>query len=66
MRDKIGGDRMRAAVTRFATSFLTLESMHKLRNGLRNLIASDEWHPSSISTFQEGRQVENIVLSMPF
>lgn len=66
MREKIGGDLVRPAVTRFATSFLTLASMHRHRNGLRNLFVSDEWHALSFSTSQEAKQVENIVLSMPF
>jgi hypothetical protein len=42
MRDKICGDLVRPGVTRFATSFLTLASMHRHRNGLRNLFVSDE------------------------
>jgi hypothetical protein len=42
MRDKIGGDLVRMGVTRFATSFLTLASMHRHRNSLRNLFVSDE------------------------
>jgi hypothetical protein len=66
MRHKIGEDLVRPAVTHFATSILTLASMHKRRNGLRNLFVSDEWHATSFSTSKEGRQVENIVLSMPF
>jgi len=40
--------------------------MHRHRNGLRNLFVSDEWHTNSLSTSIEGRQVANIVLSMPF
>ncbi|CAD6225607.1 unnamed protein product [Miscanthus lutarioriparius] len=65
MAQKIG-DLVRPAVTRFATSFLTLASLHKNRSGLRNLVVSDEWHATSFSTTQEGRRVENIILSMPF
>lgn len=38
MRDKIGQDLVRPAVTRFATSFLTLTSMYKHRNGLKKFI----------------------------
>jgi hypothetical protein len=34
MREKIGGDLVRPGLTRFATSFLTLASMHRHRNGL--------------------------------
>jgi hypothetical protein len=63
MRDKIGGDLVRPGVTRFATLFLTLASMHRHRNGLRNLFISDEWHQTRFPTTHEGQQIENIVLS---
>ena len=66
MRDKIGGDLVRPAVTRFATSFLTLASMHRHRNGLRALFVSEEWNKNSVASSSEGKQVVNIVLSMPF
>jgi hypothetical protein len=42
MREKIGGDLIRSGVTQFATSFLTLASMHRHRNSLRNMFVSDE------------------------
>jgi hypothetical protein len=42
MREKIGGDHVRPGVTHFVTSFLTLASMHKHKNGLRNLFVSEE------------------------
>ncbi|XP_066391968.1 uncharacterized protein [Miscanthus floridulus] len=48
MRNKIGEDLVRPAVTRFATSFLTLASLHKNRSGLRNLVVSDEWHATTL------------------
>ena len=66
MRDKIGGDLVRPGVTRFATSFLTLASMHRHKNALRSLVVCDEWHNLSFSATQEGRRVENIILSAPF
>ncbi|CAD6238113.1 unnamed protein product [Miscanthus lutarioriparius] len=53
IRNKIGRDLVRPTVTRFATSFLTLASLHKNRSGLRNLAVSDEWHATSFSTTQE-------------
>ncbi|XP_066329983.1 uncharacterized protein [Miscanthus floridulus] len=65
-RQKLGADLVRPAVTRFATSYLTLASMYKHKNGLRNLFVSDEWHANNLSTTFEGKQAENIVLSMPF
>ena len=55
MRNKIGGDLVRLAITHFATLFLTLAGLHKNRSGLRNLVVSDEWHATSFSTTQEGQ-----------
>ena len=66
MREKIGGDLVRPAVTRFATSYLTLASMHKNKQGLRSLFVSEEWHSNSLSKSAEGRQAENTILSIPF
>ncbi|KAJ1284460.1 hypothetical protein BS78_03G205900 [Paspalum vaginatum] len=66
MRDKLGGDLVRPGVTRFATSYLTLASMYRHKNGLRNLFVSDEWHNNNLAKSAEGKQAENIVLSMPF
>ncbi|XP_066373047.1 uncharacterized protein [Miscanthus floridulus] len=66
MRQKIGGDLVRPAVTRFATSYLTLASMYKHKNGLRALVVSEEWQANSLSNTSEGKQVEDIDLSMPF
>jgi len=66
MRQKIGGDLVRPAVTRFATSYLTLASMYKHKNGLRNLVVSEEWHNNSLSRSAEGKRVENIILSATF
>jgi hypothetical protein len=42
VREKIGGDLVRPGVTHFATSFLTLVSMYRHKNGLRNLFVSRE------------------------
>ncbi|XP_066323230.1 uncharacterized protein [Miscanthus floridulus] len=66
MRQKICGDLVRPVVTRFATSYLTLASMYKHKNGLRALVVSKEWQVNSMSNNSEGKQVEDIVLSMPF
>ena len=53
MREKIGGDLVRPAVARFATSFLTLASMYRHRNGPRALFYCEEWHVSRFSTATE-------------
>ncbi|WVZ50616.1 hypothetical protein U9M48_001855 [Paspalum notatum var. saurae] len=66
MRDKLGVDLVRPGVTLFATSYLTLASMYRHKNGLRNLFVSDEWHNNNLAKSPEGKQAENIVLSMPF
>jgi hypothetical protein len=60
------GDLVRLGVTRSATSFLTLASMYRHRNGLQTLFVSDEWHQTKFSTSQEGVQAENITLSIQF
>jgi hypothetical protein len=66
MREMICGDLVRPCVTRFATSFITLSSMYKHRNGLRTLFVSDEWHETKFSISQEGVQAVNIALSIQF
>jgi hypothetical protein len=66
MRQQIGGDLVRPAVTRFATSYLTLASMYKNKNGLRALVVSEEWHNNPLSLSIEGKRVEDIILSAPF
>ena len=48
MRDKISGDLIRPVVTRFATSYLTLASMHQHKNGLKTLFVSDEWQANNL------------------
>jgi hypothetical protein len=66
MRKEIGGDLVRPAVTRFATSYLTLASMYKHKLGLRRLVLSEEWHNHSLSKSAEAKRVESIVLSAQF
>jgi hypothetical protein len=59
MRDKIGGDLVRPGITRFATSFLTLASMHKLKNGLKSLFLSDEWQLAAEQVLHQSRRYPN-------
>ena len=66
MRGKIGGDLVRPAVTRFATSFLTLASMQKNKQGLKSLFVCDEWHNHKLAKTREGELVESIILPVPF
>lgn len=66
MRTKIGGDLVRPAVTHFATSFLTLSSMYRHRNGLKSLFVSEEWQKNKLSISVEGKKVERTMLSADF
>ncbi|CAO2173441.1 unnamed protein product, partial [Urochloa humidicola] len=66
MREKLGGDLVRPAVTRFATSYITLASMMQHKNGLKSLFLCDAWQATSLSKSAEGRSCEAIVLSVPF
>jgi hypothetical protein len=49
-REKIGGDLVRHAVTRFATTFLTLQSIYKHKQALICLFVSDDWTRSKLSS----------------
>jgi hypothetical protein len=40
--------------------------MYEHKNDLRALVVSEEWHAKSLSNTSEGKQVEDIILSMPF
>ena len=66
MRKKIYGDLVKPAVTRFATSYLTLTSMFQKRQGLKALFVSPQWSSSAWSKSAEGQQCERNVLSAPF
>jgi len=65
-RAKIGGDLVRPAVTRFATSFLTLQSIYKHKQALRCLFVSDDWTRSKLSSTEAGKKVTEILLSTNF
>ncbi|XP_021990733.1 uncharacterized protein LOC110887342 [Helianthus annuus] len=64
----------RPAVTRFATSFITLAQMHKQKNNLLKMVLSDEWRVGKwakeaggrkvASTFQQERFWRNIVYAL--
>jgi hypothetical protein len=66
MREKIGGDLVRPAVTRFATSYLTLASMYKHKSGLRTMFVSEEWQTNNLAKSAEGKKAESTVLSTEF
>ena len=55
-------DLVRACVTRFATSYLTLRSLFENKIGLRAMFASEEWQRSQYSKKGDGVKLMDIVL----
>ena len=62
----IGADLVRPAATRFATSFLTLKSLHKHRDALKALFLSEEWNGNKLAKTAAGAEVHATVLSVEF
>ncbi|KAF8387715.1 hypothetical protein HHK36_026369 [Tetracentron sinense] len=61
-----GQELLRPAVTRFATSFVTLRSLLDHRTGLKRMFQSNKWLSSQFSKLDEGKEVEKIVLNATF
>ncbi|PRQ22552.1 putative transcription factor/ chromatin remodeling BED-type(Zn) family [Rosa chinensis] len=59
-------DIVRPGVTRFATAFLTLQSLMEKKNELRAMITSDEWNESKHAKSVKGKAAMNIALSASF
>ncbi|XP_039822849.1 uncharacterized protein LOC120685073 [Panicum virgatum] len=67
MREKIGGaDLVRPVATRFATSFLTLKSLHKHKDSLKALVLSEEWIGNKLAKTAADAEVHDTVLSVEF
>ncbi|XP_043704525.1 uncharacterized protein LOC122654483 [Telopea speciosissima] len=67
MRAKTNGrDLVRAAVTRFATSFLTLQSLLRHKDDLRHLFISDDWKHSNLAKTKVGKKVAEKVFAITF
>ncbi|KAL6561169.1 hypothetical protein OROMI_016770 [Orobanche minor] len=56
---------LRPAVTRFATAFLTLQSMYKQKRALEVMFSSDEWVTSAQAKKTEGKLAKRIVVNDP-
>ncbi|CAH1433271.1 unnamed protein product [Lactuca virosa] len=56
----------RPAITRFATSFITLSQMHKQKNNLRKMITSPEWNNSKWSKDAAGKRLTSTFLQERF
>eukprot|EP00253_Pinus_taeda_P011696 PITA_11696 len=67
MRKHTGGkDIIRPAITRFATHFLTLQSMLSQHRNLQKMFSSDEWNQSNWSSKQEGKELKKKVYEETF
>jgi hypothetical protein len=56
----------RSGVTRFATTYLTLQSLHKQKAALRNMFASEKWSNSKWSKERKGKQANDIIFTPSF
>ena len=56
----------RPAVTRFATSFITLAQFHKQKSNLRKMVTSQEWNTSKWSKDVGGRKIATYFLQDTF
>lgn len=67
MREKTGGrDLLRLTVTRFATLFLTLQSLYKHKDALCQLLLCEDWTRSKLVATEAGKRSCDIFLSMQF
>ncbi|XP_048491084.1 uncharacterized protein LOC104901267 [Beta vulgaris subsp. vulgaris] len=57
-----GRELIRPAVTRFATSYLTLRSLNEQKGPLLALFASNKWKNSKFVNSVEGKKVQRIIL----
>ena len=58
-----GKELLRPAITRFATSFLTLQRLYQLRQPLRKMFASEEFNRSTWAKKPNGVKVKRAVIS---
>ncbi|KAM7511692.1 hypothetical protein LguiB_010567 [Lonicera macranthoides] len=66
MRKHAGRELLRPAATRFATAYLTLQSMQSLRQPLEAMFASAEWSKCSWAKKAEGKDVRKVIFNRAF
>ncbi|XP_006599814.2 uncharacterized protein [Glycine max] len=57
---------VRHAITRFATSYLTLERLHKEKANIRKMFTFDEWILNKLSKEPKGKEAAKVVLMPSF
>ncbi|PNY14079.1 hypothetical protein L195_g010751, partial [Trifolium pratense] len=66
MREKLESELVRNGVTRFATTFLTLQRLHNLKAKIRTMFTSEEWSKLNASKESKGKKIAAIVLQVSF
>lgn len=66
MREHAKKDLLRPAATRFATAYLTIQSMINLRQPLEAMFASSEWSRHALSKKPEGKTVKRCIFNPNF
>jgi len=61
-----GQELLRPAVTKYGTTFFTLQSFLDQRVGLKRMFQSNKWISSRFTKSDDGREVEKIVLNSTF
>ncbi|XP_028230525.1 uncharacterized protein LOC114410798 [Glycine soja] len=57
---------VRHAITRFVTSYLTLERLHKEKANIRKMFTSNEWTLNKLSKEPKGKEAAKVVLMPSF
>ncbi|XP_020260066.1 uncharacterized protein LOC109836551 [Asparagus officinalis] len=65
-REFTKGDLVRPGVTRFATAFLSLQSLRDHKKEMRQMFISDQWTDCSLSRTSVGKKVAEIIASNKF
>ena len=66
MRKHAGKNLIRPVTTRFATTYLTLQSMQNLRQPLEAMFASSEWSTYSWARKADGKDVKKVIFNHNF
>ncbi|KAL2326292.1 hypothetical protein Fmac_025350 [Flemingia macrophylla] len=61
-----GRELVRHAITRFATSYLSLERIHQEKTNIRKMFVLEEWNENKLSKDAKGKEVTKTVLMPSF
>lgn len=66
LREKAESELIRYGVTRFATTFFTLQRLHNLKQKIRTMFTSEEWSNIKVSKEAKGKKASATVLQVSF